>query len=297
MTLPAKPLQRAFRRWAALVGSPRGLFRIAKCLAAVSPSLKSYRAALVDGSELCLDLREPMCFPCFLHGCIPHETSETEILRCLTKEGDLFVDVGANVGFYTALARQWVGSSGMVVSFEPNAECVGLLRRSFASDANVIIVPCALGREIATGQLYVPRQGDLGTLGFPPSKPYRMFKVDIVTLDGFLAERGLPTPCVVKVDCEGMEYSVMQGMEAVLKTTRPPVIAFEYIDKHAGQFGADLGGITRYVQEKSGGAYEFFRIDYGGKLRSWDLLRPTAQNDLVAVPSWRRHLLDGLLLN
>jgi FkbM family methyltransferase len=185
----------------------------------------------------------------------------------------------------------------MVVSFEPNPACVGLMRRSFVSDANVMIVPCALGKEIGTGQLHVPQQGNLATLDYPACNANRIFKVAVVTLDAFLAERRLPTPCVVKVDCEGMEYSVMQGMEAVLKTTRPPVIAFEYIDKLAGRFGADLGGIMRYVQEKSGGAYEFFRIDYGGKLRSRDLLQPTAQNDLVAVPSWRRHLLDGLLLN
>jgi FkbM family methyltransferase len=185
----------------------------------------------------------------------------------------------------------------MVVSFEPNPACVGLMRRSFVSDANVMIIPCALGKEIGVGELRVPRQGDLATLDYPACNANRILKVDIVTLDGFLAVRRLPTPCVVKVDCEGMEYSVMQGMEAVLKTTRPPVIAFEYIDKLAGHFGANLGEIMRYVQETSSGAYEFFRIDYDGKLRSRDLLRPTAQNDLVAVPSWRRRLLEGLLLN
>ena len=229
MTIPAKFLQRAFRQWVSVLGFSRGLFSIAKCLAAVSPGLRFYRAALVDGSELCLDLRESMCFPYFLHGCIPHETSEAEILKRLTRNGDLFIDAGANMGFYTALARRWVGPSGLVVSFEPNPACVDLMRRSFLSDSNVMIVPCALGKEIGTGELRVPRQGDLATLDYAACNANRMLKVDIVTLDSFLAERRLPTPCVVKVDCEGMEYSVMRGMETVLKTTHPPVIAFEYI--------------------------------------------------------------------
>jgi FkbM family methyltransferase len=238
-----------------------------------------------------------MCFPYFLHGCIPHETSESEILKRLTREGDLFIDAGANMGFYTALARRWVGSSGMVISFEPNPACVDLMRRSFASDSNVMIVPCALGKEIGTGDLRVPRQGDLATLDYPARNADTILKVNIVTLDSFLAERRLPTPCVVKVDCEGMECAVMQGMESLLKTTRPPAIAFEYIDELARRFGVNLSEIMDYIQETSSGAYEFFRVDYGGKLRSRDLFRPTAQNDLVAVPSWRRRLVEDLLLN
>lgn len=258
--------------------------------------LRQYEATLIDGSEICLDLRESMCFPLFLHGCIPHETSEVEILRRLTREGDTFVDVGANVGFYTALARRWVGPSGKVLAFEPNPVCVPLLRQSFRTDPNVVIVPGALGKEKATVRLRVPFHGDCSRLGEPDLKRDRVYGVAVETLDGFLQQQGLPSPSVVKIDCEGAEYLVLQGMKCTLETSHPPVIVFEYIESLASEFGACLREIIDFVRQKSGDAYQFFRIDYDGKLRERDLEVVTAQNDLVAVPKWRRHLLDGLLI-
>ena len=155
----AKPLQRLFRASARLLGTSRGLYRVLKLLATVFPGLRRYGASLVDGSELLLDGRESMSFQIFLQGCIPHERSETEVLKHLTKPGDVFVDVGANVGFYTALARTWVGTEGKVIACEPNPACLALLRQSFASAPNVIMVPCAVGCENATREYARARSG------------------------------------------------------------------------------------------------------------------------------------------
>ncbi|PYU96020.1 MAG: hypothetical protein DMG25_02915 [Acidobacteria bacterium] len=295
LTRKAKLLEGACRRWAAFAGTPRGLFRVVRACAALNPRFRRYQATLVDGSEICVDLKESMCFPILLHGCIPHEVSEAQVLERSTREGDVFVDVGANVGFYTALARRWVGLSGTVVAFEPNPNCVQLLRQSFGTDPNVLIIPSALGKEKGTGQLCVPYHGDRATLGKRPSKSARVYEVAVDTLDDFLRQRHLPSPSVVKIDCEGMEYLVLQGMEGVLKTPRPPVIAFEYIEPLTQDFTVSLPEIIEFVQEKSGGAYQFFRIDYAGKLRDHDLHVATAQNDLVAVPSWRQDLLVGVV--
>lgn len=292
----AKLFARACRGWAVFAGTPRGLFRVVRIAAKLHPRLRRYKATLIDGSEICLDLRESMCFPILMHGCIPHERSEVEILERLTREGDIFVDVGANVGFYTALARRWVGSSGRVVAFEPNPSCVTLLRQSFRTDSNVVIVPGALGKEKGSAQLCVPFYGDRAALGKPASKDCRVHKVDVETLDDFLRQSRLPSPSVVKIDCEGMEYFVLQGMERMLKAPYPPVIVFEYIDSLASEFGTCLWEIIEFIREKSGAAYQFFRIDQGGKLRERDLDVATAQNDLVAVPNWRRDSLNGLVI-
>ena len=163
-------MQRLFRRLAYLIGTKRGLYRIAKCLAMVFPAMRRYRAVLVDGSDIVLDLRETMCFSLFMEGRIPHERSLCRIFKRLVRQGDIFVDVGANVGFYTAVARKWVGPSGRVIAFEPNIKCVNLMKLSFAPNANVTIVPKAAGKASCREKLYVPIRGDRASIGLEHEK-------------------------------------------------------------------------------------------------------------------------------
>jgi FkbM family methyltransferase len=235
-----------------------------------------------------------MCFSCFLHGCIPHERSEAAVLGSLAREGDFFVDVGANVGFYTALARRWVGDSGMVLAFEPNPKCLALLGMSFGGDRKVTIVASALGSAQGTGRLHVPFQGDRATLAAMGSTRCSEVEVGVTSLDDYLRQHVLPCPSLVKIDCEGMEFAVLQGMANVLRAERPPIIAFEYIAENALRFGATLNMVTEYIQTTSRGLYQFFRFDPGGRVRADRLQEATAQNDLIAVPAWRRSALGDL---
>ena len=68
-----------------------------------------------------------------------YEPHVTKALRNLLKPGDVFVDVGANIGYFTLLASTLVGPSGNVISFEPNPNNCELLRRSLTQNnvANV----------------------------------------------------------------------------------------------------------------------------------------------------------------
>jgi MoaA/NifB/PqqE/SkfB family radical SAM enzyme len=120
-------------------------------------------------------------------------------------------------------------------------------------------------------------------------------QVSVTTLDDYLHEHALRCPSVVKIDCEGMEFLVLQGMANVLRAERPPIIAFEYIEEFAAQFGVSLNIITGYIQSTSRGAYRFFRFDHGGRLRADRLEEATAQNDLIAVPGWGLSRLGDLM--
>ena len=122
-----KLFQGVFRKLTKLFGTARGQYHIVSLLARAFPNLRSYRTRSIDGSEIVIDLREKNCFEAFIRGTIHHETSEIKILQSLTKEGDIFVDVGANIGIYTSLAKKWVGPKGLVIALEPNPFFVNLL--------------------------------------------------------------------------------------------------------------------------------------------------------------------------
>ena len=91
--------------------------------------------------------------------------------------------------------------------------------------------------------MHVPAQGDRATLGEVSWGQYRTCVVELARLEDIFRIRRLPVPKIVKINCEGMEYSVIQGMESFLRTSQPPVIAFEYIDELAKEFGASLPGL------------------------------------------------------
>ncbi len=290
-------LQRFFQLILNLVGTSRGMRHIVQNLSNFIPSMRSYPVELIDGSHLILDLKQGMSCHYFLHGCLPHEMSEVKILKKLTKLGDVFIDVGANVGFYTALARKWVGPSGLVVAFEPNIRCVELMKKSFNSDPNVIIVPKALGSERKMAKIYIPSLGDLATLDIARRDAKYVDDIEVIKLDDFIRETSLRPPSLIKIDVEGYEMSVIQGMRGLLAGSQPPIIAFEHIESFLADYEASLPKLIDYVQSTSNNAYRFYRVDYDGKLRKENIEVPTAQNDIVAVPEIRSDDLNDILLS
>ena len=292
-----KPFQRFFQALVKLIGTHRGLRHIVHFASILVPGMRRYNATLMDGSQLVLDLREGMCCPILFHGFIPHEDAETKILKQLTRPGDIFVDVGANVGFYTAIARKWVGDSGMVIAFEPNFYCIELMKLSFSSDANVVVVPKALGSEKRTAKLYVPSLGNLATVHIARFKPKYIFDVEVIRLDDYLRENSLPMPSIIKIDVEGNELSVIQGMEYLITGPDKPIMAFECIEEFHEEYNASLSEIINFIQSKSNNSYLFYRVDYDGKLREKDIHITSAQNDIIAIPKKRKKEIEGNLLN
>lgn len=138
------------------------------------------------------------------------------------RAGDVFVDVGANIGYYTVLAAKRVAEGGAVIAVEPVPETVRQLQRNVALNGltNVRVVPAALqagGNE----QLRLHVVG--GLFGLGSSVPadagglVRTFDVAATTLDDVCQH--IEHVRMVKLDVEGAEYAVLQGGRATLKKT------------------------------------------------------------------------------
>lgn len=139
------------------------------------------------------------------------------------REGDVFFDVGANVGHYTLLAASLVGSKGRVVALEPLVRNLAYLHRHLEMNRvrNATVLPFACsdesgyrvfeeGETVATGRL-----SDAGAAR--PGVP-----VHVVTLDAVAALVGA-TPTVMKIDVEGAEVAVLRGARGIIERHRPRV--------------------------------------------------------------------------
>jgi FkbM family methyltransferase len=141
-----------------------------------------------------------------------------DYLRAHLRPGDVFVDAGANIGFYTVLAARLVGE-GRVYAIEMMDETAGALRRHLALNGltNVTVIQRALSDR--TGDIVhasVPR-GSWGQASIIRSSDSHGQDVPTITLDDAIDE---PAIRVMKMDVEGAEKLTIAGGVRTLANTR-----------------------------------------------------------------------------
>jgi len=143
-------------------------------------------------------------------------------LSSFVKEGSVFYDVGANVGFFSLLAARLAGPEGKVISFEPLPDNLVRLRENIERNEfhNVQILPLALGGANEERIFQVserPTWGKLKGVGSEsPDKYMSDIKVLVRRLDDLLSESTIQPPDFVKIDVEGAEVEVVEGARETL---------------------------------------------------------------------------------
>ncbi len=169
------------------------------------------------GVAVALNPRDPVVSGALAVGA--YERSEAEFFRSLLRPGMTVVDIGANVGCYTALAARGVGSSGAVIAFEPDPENFSFLAATVALNnvKNVILVPRAASDHIGKGTLFLSEDNKGDHQIYDSGEHRNVHAIQLTTLDAFLGERGIPRVDVVKIDVEGAEASVLRGMTQTMR--------------------------------------------------------------------------------
>ncbi|MEX2628218.1 MAG: FkbM family methyltransferase, partial [Ilumatobacteraceae bacterium] len=153
-----------------------------------------------------------------------YEPYLSAVLDDLLGSGDVFVDVGANVGYHTVRAARSVGTDGRVIAVEANPENARLLALSVAENGfeHVDVWPFALGAHLGHVHFGV-HIGSNG--GFAPDDREAMASgrgtvAPVVPLDAL----GLERVDVMKIDVEGAEPIVLEGALATIERCRPAVV-------------------------------------------------------------------------
>jgi FkbM family methyltransferase len=149
------------------------------------------------------------------------EPEETALIARLLERADLFVDIGANVGYYTCLAR----SRGKhVVAIEPLASNLRRLYRNL--DANgwkdVEVWPLGLSADVGTARLYGAATGASLVPGWSGASEVFAQIIPIQRLDCLLGGRFDGKQILIKIDVEGAELGTLRGAAATLRRTPQP---------------------------------------------------------------------------
>jgi FkbM family methyltransferase len=172
------------------------------------------------------------------------------IFRKLLSPGDVVVDGGANLGFLSLVAWQYVGYSGKVYAFEPQPGALELLTENIRLNQadNIVVVPKALWHESGTSKLYefAEADHDLPSLGRRSDKQIsREIIVETVRMDDVIHQ---PVR-LYKLDIEGAEWSAMRGSQQILFSNPPPHVIIELNPRTCEPFGHAATEVVDWLLE------------------------------------------------
>ncbi|MCY4045929.1 MAG: FkbM family methyltransferase [Cellvibrionales bacterium] len=149
------------------------------------------------------------------------EAYETQLLLQLLSEGDTFLDIGANIGYYSLIGAECVGESGKVFSFEPEATNFALLcdNVNHFNLKHVQTANIALSNQTGESPLYLSKNNFGDHQIFPDDKSRHSQIITLARADDYLAE--LPKAHCIKMDVQGSESAVFEGMKALISRSLP----------------------------------------------------------------------------
>lgn len=151
-----------------------------------------------------------------------YEKREVEIVEQLIPDADVFVDVGANLGFYSCLAKK----QGLrVLAFEPHPRNLNYLYRNLGENGwdDVEIFPIGLAESPGVMTLFGFGDGASLVQGWAHTSTKLRHHIPVNTLDNLVVDRLAGKKLLVKIDVEGAEHQVLSGARRVLDMDPRPV--------------------------------------------------------------------------
>jgi FkbM family methyltransferase len=207
-----------------------------------------------------------------------------EAMKRYLKPGDTFFDVGANIGYLSAVAAGLVGRFGQVHSFEPVSEYFRRLERlaNLNPGHTIIANACAAGETPGNCTIYVTREPGQNTLVSSYQSDFEItstLEVPVVRLDSYIEDHGIARIAMIKIDAEGYEFPTLKGLQGYFEKSkhRPPIIC-EIAPRAYPLIGKKLSDLANYMAQ------------YGYTAR--DLIDSSTPVDLSSL----RHVDDVLFL-
>lgn len=227
------------------------------------------------GFRMDLDLSDFICQVVWATG--EFEQHTTHLIRALLAPGDAVVDVGANVGYFTLLAAGAVGAAGRVDAFEPVPDVYTDLARNVRLNklGQVVIHEEALWDCEGEATIWLGPAHEKGTSALRPFDGQAgQLTIRTTRLDQYLAE--LPPVRLIKIDVEGAEYRVLQGMDGCLRRDRPDLIV-ELCDEYLTALGASAAAVCELLRKHG---YQMYGMDYDGlvPMTGWSPAAPSLFN-------------------
>lgn len=154
------------------------------------------------------------------------EPQTEKIFRKFIKKGDIAFDIGANIGYMSLMMADCVGQNGFVFAFEPIQNNFKSLINNISLNKfnNIRYFKLAISNTNSIIKIYKPldnNQGSYSMIVDPAKSNQEYEEVQTTTLDDFVEQKKIEAVNFIKIDVEGAEYEVIQGMHKTISKFRP----------------------------------------------------------------------------
>lgn len=183
------------------------------------------------------------------------EPLHTSVVEKLLKPGDVALDIGANIGYYTLLFSKLVGLKGKVFSFEPHPKNFFYLLKNIKINKLTNVIPFMKAVSAFTGNGYLyedPASCFDHRIIYTPSR--RIIKIELVRLDDIEFEN----VNLIKMDIQGSEMLAVIGAKETIKKYKPHIIT-EFAPDLIRQTGHDPLSFLNFFYKIG---YDIFELNY-----------------------------------
>lgn len=191
-----------------------------------------------------------------------HEAVKT--FEVFLNRGDVYVDVGANLGYMALNAEQVVGPQGMVIALEPDLKTLPLLKRNRQiNNSRIIIVEKAASDHQGIDSFHIAAESGQSRLSNSKQNLHGMVHLKDIhvptdTLDHIVAELANGKPVkFIKIDVEGHELKVLQGATAILNNDKPAI----FMEVNHGALAQNDIGLKDLVSYLAGFGYDPYYVN------------------------------------
>jgi FkbM family methyltransferase len=179
----------------------------------------------INGCKMSLDLYKPTQRS--IYCAYKYERKITNLVSKILNNEDVFIDVGAHVGYYSLLAAKKMGANGIVIAFEPNVDNYKILEHNVNLNefSQIKLYKIGLSDYDGEAQFYINPFNDGGSsLTKFDYKALKIVKINVEKLDTFLNDIPLNKIDLIKIDVEGHQMNTLRGMEHTLQKFHPKII-------------------------------------------------------------------------
>lgn len=181
-----------------------------------------------------------------------YEPEMCSALEHFLKPSGVFVDVGANEGFFAVMASKLVGGGGRVLAVEPQSRLKVVVERNLRLNRalNAILVQAAISDTEGSVELFVSPDMNTGSTSLRNSTRYRLPSetVSVMTLSQLFEFAGIQSADLVKMDIEGSEYEAVLGSQELFRSHRIRAFAFELHHEAIRNRGKDPEAVVRFLE-------------------------------------------------
>jgi FkbM family methyltransferase len=169
-----------------------------------------------------------------------YEPLETELVTKEIKKGDVVLDIGANIGYYTLIFAKLVGEEGKVFAFEPDPTNYALLQKNVDLNGytNVILVQKAVSNRTGKIKLYLCDDNKADNRIYNSHDGRQSTEIEAIRLDDYFKDYDGGVD-FIKMDIQGAEGGAIQGMLDLIEKNRNVKITAEFWPVGLKRFGIE----------------------------------------------------------